>query len=136
MLLSSYYKHFFSFWDMFDLVARTSCSFQIDFLPCYRLEDEKENPLPLQLEPYSLPRDVLCTFPTVGTVLRVMISRANEKLELKVLKTGRWVKLVNLKCECRAALWCAFIMPFTKICYLTDADELVLQRQRYVAWCR
>ncbi|KAL3512172.1 hypothetical protein ACH5RR_024889 [Cinchona calisaya] len=95
-----------------------------------KLEDEKENPLPLQLEPFTLPRDILCTFPTVGTVLRVIISRANEKLGLNVLKTGRWLKLVNLKCEFHAALWCAFIMPFTKICYLPDDDELILKRQR------
>ncbi|XP_071903411.1 protection of telomeres protein 1b-like [Coffea arabica] len=95
-----------------------------------KFEDEKEDPLPLQLEPFPLPRDVLCTFPAVGTVLRVIIRRGNEKLDLNVLKSGRWVKFVNLKCESHAALWCAFIMPFTKICYLPDDDDIILQRQR------
>ncbi|CAI9113683.1 OLC1v1014332C1 [Oldenlandia corymbosa var. corymbosa] len=95
-----------------------------------KLEDERENPLPLQLEPVPLPRDILCSFPAVGTVLRVAISGANDKLGLNVIKTGRWFKLVNLKCEYRAGLWCACIMPFTRICYLSDDDELVLQRLR------
>ncbi|KAK2983342.1 hypothetical protein RJ640_016080 [Escallonia rubra] len=51
------------------------------------LEDEMENPLPLRLEPFCLSRDVLCLFPAVGTVLRVVVDRGNAKLGLHLLKT-------------------------------------------------
>lgn len=94
-----------------------------------KIEDEGEKPLPLQLEPFQLPRDILCTFPPVGTVLRVILG-SSEKLGLNTIKTGRWVKLINLKCEVQAALWSATIMHFSKLCYLPDDNDLVLQCQR------
>ncbi|KAI3463704.1 hypothetical protein Pfo_020367 [Paulownia fortunei] len=95
-----------------------------------KLEDEMENPLPLQLEPSPLSRDTLCTFPSVGTVLRMIVDQGNEKLGIKFLKTNRWVKFVNVKCEVRAALWRAVLMPFSKLCYLPDDDDSVIERQR------
>ncbi|KAI5660283.1 hypothetical protein M9H77_29076 [Catharanthus roseus] len=94
-----------------------------------KLEDEMENPLSLQLEHFILPRDILSTFPTVGTVLRVII-RSNEKLGLNVLKIGKWYKLVNLKCDLHASLWFATITHSTKLCCLPDDDDLVLHQQR------
>ncbi|KAK3028193.1 hypothetical protein RJ639_039476 [Escallonia herrerae] len=96
-----------------------------------KLEDEMENPLPLRLEPFCLSRDVLCLFPAVGTVLRVVVDRGNAKLGLHLLKTGRWVKLINIKCEVHAGLWCGVLMPFTKIRYFPNDDDLVLQLQRF-----
>lgn len=98
-------------------------------LICYRIEDKEEKLLPLHLEPFGLPRDVICTFPPVGTVLRVILG-SNEKLGLHTIKLGRWVKLINLKCEAHAGLWSATIMHFSKLCYLPDDNELVLQLQR------
>lgn len=96
----------------------------------FRLEDEMENPLPLQLETFSLSRDILCTFPPVGTVLRMIVDQSSIKLGIKFLKTNRWVKFVHVKCEVRAALWCAVLMPFSKICYLPDDDDSAIQRQK------
>nr|GMC78465.1 protection of telomeres protein 1B-like isoform X1 [Ipomoea batatas] len=94
------------------------------------LEDEKENPLPLQLEPIPLSRDVLCTFPPVGTVLRVTVDSGDIKLGLNCIKTGRWVKLIGLECEVRSSLWCAVLKSFTKLCYLSDDNDLVLKHER------
>lgn len=95
-----------------------------------RLEDEMEKPLPVKLEPFLSPREKLCTFPAVGTVLRIKISRGNERLGTSVLKVGSWIKFVNLKCEVHAGLWFANLMPFTRVCHLTDDDDVVVQRQR------
>lgn len=94
------------------------------------LEDEKENPLPLHLEPIPLSRDVLCAFPPVGTVLRVTVDSSNVKFGLNYIKTGRWVKFLGLRCEVRSSLWCASLMPFTKFCYLLEDNDLVVQRKR------
>uniref|UniRef100_M1BWJ1 Protection of telomeres 1 protein n=1 Tax=Solanum tuberosum TaxID=4113 RepID=M1BWJ1_SOLTU len=87
-----------------------------------------ENPLPLQPVDFILQRDVLCTLPPLGTVLRVIVDRCNEKLGINFLKSNRWVKLINIRCELHAALWHAVLMPFTRVCYLSDEDDIVLQR--------
>ncbi|KAL0397287.1 UNVERIFIED_CONTAM: Protection of telomeres protein 1a [Sesamum calycinum] len=102
----------------------------ISFMVLLLLEDEMENPLPLQVEPSPVSRDVLCTLPPVGTILRMIVDQGNEKIGIKFLKTNKWVKLINVKCEVRAALWHAVLMPFSKLCYLPDDDHSVIERQR------
>ncbi|KAL8536750.1 hypothetical protein ACS0TY_012066 [Phlomoides rotata] len=94
-----------------------------------KLEDEMESPLPLQFEP-SLSRDILCTFPTVGTILRMSVNQGNEKLGLQCFRPNKWVKLTNVKCEVRSALWIATLMPFSKISYMRDDDDAVTSRLR------
>lgn len=96
----------------------------------HRLGDEMENPLPLHLEQFSLSRDVLSMFPAVGTILRVIVDQSKEKLGLHLLKSSRWVKFINMKCEVYAGIWRGLLMPFTKLRYLPDDDDLVLQSQR------
>lgn len=96
----------------------------------YRLDDEMENSLLLRFEPFPLSRDVLCAFPAVGTVLRVMADQGNEKLGLHLLKRGRWVKFVNMVFELHGGLWHGLLMPSTKLRYLPNDDPLVLQSQR------
>ncbi|XP_015882717.3 protection of telomeres protein 1b isoform X1 [Ziziphus jujuba] len=95
-----------------------------------RLEDEKDHPLPLHLEPLPLPRDVLCTLPQLGTVLRVIFSQGIEKHCLHLLKTGYWVKFVNVLFEVEGGLWRGVLTPFTKLRYTPNEDSLVLERQR------
>ncbi|KAG5536081.1 hypothetical protein RHGRI_023760 [Rhododendron griersonianum] len=95
-----------------------------------KLDDEMENSLPLRFEPFPLSRDVLCAFPAVGTVLRVMADQGNEKLGLHLLKRGRWVKFVNMVFELHGGLWHGLLMPSTKLRYLPNDDPLVLQSQR------
>nr|XP_028959934.1 protection of telomeres protein 1a-like isoform X1 [Malus domestica] len=94
-----------------------------------KLEDETKHPLPLHLEPFPLPHDTLCSFPAVGTVLRV-ISQDLENDNLRLLKTGEWVKLVNLLCEVHAGLWRCVLTPFTKLRYTPKEDRLKLERKR------
>lgn len=94
------------------------------------LEDESGHPLPLHLEPLPLPRDVLCSFPCLGTVLRVIFDRGIEKWCLHSLHAGKWVKFVNLTIEVDRGLWHGVLTPFTKLRYTPDDDDLVLERQR------
>lgn len=89
-----------------------------------------DNPLPLQLESFPLSRDILCTFPTVGTILRVIVDQGSEKLSLHLLKVGKWVRFLKIICEVQAGLWRGVLMPSTKLRYMPDADLLVSQRQR------
>ncbi|EEF31902.1 conserved hypothetical protein [Ricinus communis] len=92
--------------------------------------DSKDNPLPLQLEPEPLPRDILCTFPTVGTVLRVIIDKGNEKHVLHLLGTGKWVKFLNILCEVHAGLWRGVLTGFTKLCYMSNENRLISACQK------
>ncbi|CAH9070958.1 unnamed protein product [Cuscuta epithymum] len=95
-----------------------------------KLEDEMESSLPLQLEPIPLSRNVLCTLPPLGTVLRVIVDSCNIKFGLNCIKTGQWVKLLTLRCEVSSSLWLAVLGPFSKFGYLPDDNDLVLQRKR------
>ncbi|XP_073144662.1 protection of telomeres protein 1b-like [Henckelia pumila] len=94
-----------------------------------KLEDEMENPLPLHLEPSPLSRDILCTFPTVGTVMRMIIDQS-YKISINSIRTNIWVKFVNIKCEVVAGLWQGVLMPFSSLCILSDDDDRVLDCQR------
>ncbi|KAK9996628.1 hypothetical protein SO802_021314 [Lithocarpus litseifolius] len=95
-----------------------------------KLDDELNNPVPLQLEPVPLPRNVLCTFPTVGTVLRVIFDQGMQKHLLRFLHTGKWVKFVNILCEVHSGLWRGVLTPFTKLQYTPNEDHLVSAWQR------
>ncbi|XP_042059427.1 protection of telomeres protein 1b-like [Salvia splendens] len=95
-----------------------------------KYEDEMQNPLPLMLEPAPLSRDILCTFPVVGTVLRMVIDQGQEKLGIKFIKCNRWMKFINIRFEVHAALWRAVLTPTSKLCYLPDDDYSVMNRQR------
>nr|XP_009782745.1 PREDICTED: protection of telomeres protein 1b-like [Nicotiana sylvestris] len=95
-----------------------------------RLEDELETPLPLESVPVRLPRDIFCKLPPFGTVLRVTLNCGNEKLGMNVLRTNRWVKFDNLRCQLLDSLWHATHLPTTRFCYLRDEDHIVSQRMR------
>ncbi|KAL8153145.1 hypothetical protein V2J09_010905 [Rumex salicifolius] len=70
-----------------------------------KLMYEKESPLPLQLEGERLSRDILSTFPSVGTVLRVKVEQRRGKLDPSSFSVGRWVKLINVVFDVHAGLW-------------------------------
>ncbi|XP_050256593.1 protection of telomeres protein 1b-like isoform X2 [Quercus robur] len=95
-----------------------------------KLDDEMNNPAPLQLEPVPLPGDVLCTFPTIGTILRVIFDQGMQKHLLRFLHTGKWVKFVNILCEVHSGLWRGVFTPFTKLQYTPNEDHLVSAWQR------
>ncbi|KAK9062314.1 hypothetical protein SSX86_019500 [Deinandra increscens subsp. villosa] len=95
-----------------------------------RLDEELENPLPLQLEATPLSRKILCKFPTVGTVLRMTNDKCNEKMDLHLLKAGKWVQFRNINFEVRSGLWCGIVLPKSKFSYFPDDNDYTLQCQR------
>lgn len=97
-----------------------------------KLGDEMEKPLPLQVEPLPLARDILCTFPTVGTILRVIVDKGNnDKLGLKFLRTGKWVKFRDIICQVNAGLWHGVLKTFTRLQYMSNEDHFVSNLQRF-----
>ncbi|ESR64846.1 protection of telomeres protein 1b [Citrus sinensis] len=95
-----------------------------------KLEDEMDHELPLQVEPLPLSRDILCSFPAVGSILRVIIDKGIEKHILHLLKIGKWVKLQNVLCQVDAGLWFGVLTHFTRLRYVPTNDNLIVERQR------
>ncbi|XP_054821468.1 protection of telomeres protein 1b-like isoform X2 [Prosopis cineraria] len=94
-----------------------------------KLEDELHNHLPLHHELVPLPRELLCAFPTVGSILRIAYDQSMEKSHLKHLENGRWVKFVNMRLEVHAGLWHGVLTPSTKLRYIRNDDDLIKQRE-------
>nr|ACJ49160.1 protection of telomeres 1 protein [Helianthus argophyllus] len=95
-----------------------------------KLDEEFDNPLPLQLESIPLSRNVLCKFPTVGTVLRMTNGNCNEKLGLHLLKPGKWVQFKNINFEVRYGLWCGILLSKSKFSFLPDDDDHAIHCRR------
>ncbi|XP_021726927.1 protection of telomeres protein 1a-like [Chenopodium quinoa] len=106
-----------------------------------RLHTEKENPLPLQLEPQPLARETLCKFLTLGTILRVSVDKKNVKLNISSVSAGRWIKFINLMFKVHEGLWCGVLTSSTKVRFLPNEHLDILERQRLVIhmlsffWC-
>ncbi|XP_054791190.1 protection of telomeres protein 1a-like [Prosopis cineraria] len=94
------------------------------------LEDEMHNPLPLHVEPAPLPREILCSFPTVGSILRITYDKNIEKTHLKFLDVDKWVKIVNMHLEVQAGLWHGVWTLTTKLRYTPKDDNLIQERER------
>ncbi|GLU12895.1 hypothetical protein SLE2022_295520 [Rubroshorea leprosula] len=90
-----------------------------------KLEDEMANQLPLHLEPLPLSRDVLCTLPTVGTILRVIIKPEYGMQVLHLLEIGKWVKVLNMICEVHAGLWRGVFTTSTRLQNVPEDDVIV-----------
>ncbi|TKY61073.1 Protection of telomeres protein 1b [Spatholobus suberectus] len=96
----------------------------------FKARDEINSPLPLQLEPLPLPRELSCTLPAVGSILRITFDLGIEKNHLHLLNVGKWVKFVNMRLEVHAGLWRGVFTPFTKLRYTPNEDCLIVERQR------
>ncbi|OVA00701.1 Telomeric single stranded DNA binding POT1/Cdc13 [Macleaya cordata] len=94
-----------------------------------KLSDEAaETPLPLQLENPPLLRDILCTFPRVGSILRVFVSC--EQFDLHLICSGQWVRLRSIICQVNSSFWLGDLMPSSKLRLLSEEDSVVAQRLR------
>ncbi|KAJ4951684.1 hypothetical protein NE237_028516 [Protea cynaroides] len=91
-------------------------------------EDEMENPLPLRLESVPLPRDILCTFPAIGSILRMPVDQENEMLP-HLISCDKWIKFSNIICKEQSGLWHGMLLPSTKLQYLSNEDKIVIHRK-------
>lgn len=86
---------------------------------------EEENPSPLHLEAVPLARETLCTFPHVGTVLRISIYKPFE--DMYCLQSGLfWIKMCNIYCKLQSGLWKGVMeCPRSNIFLLSEDDYSV-----------
>ncbi|PON64853.1 Protection of telomeres protein [Parasponia andersonii] len=92
------------------------------------LEDEEDDPLPLEVEPTTLNMHILRKFPCVGTVLRVM---AHVDMSVHFPQMGQWVKIRNMKCDqLESGLWLGHLLPTTKLRFLPDNEPTVIECKR------
>ncbi|KAL6143108.1 hypothetical protein ACLB2K_053804 [Fragaria x ananassa] len=94
-----------------------------------KLSEEMHQPLALHVETFSLARDVVCSFPTLGTVLRV-ITQDIEPDFLPLFRTGSWIKLSNLLCELYDGLWRVVLTQYSRIRFASYGDRFRPEPQR------
>ncbi|KAG4398498.1 hypothetical protein GLYMA_08G054800v4 [Glycine max] len=97
---------------------------------CSKLEEEINSPLPLQLEPLPLSREVLCTLPVVGSILRMTFDADLVKNHLHLLNVDKWVKFMNMRLKVVDGLWLGVFTPQSKLQYTPNEDGLIVERQR------
>ncbi|KAA3460567.1 protection of telomeres protein 1b-like isoform X2 [Gossypium australe] len=109
------------------------CIKKITSLEIYKwaieLEDELHNPLPLHFEPLPPSRDVLCTFPTVGTILRVILDVDCVTYILQLLKVDQWMKFFHVFCKMHEGLWYGVFTSSSMIRDMPNDDILIFERQ-------
>jgi hypothetical protein len=97
-----------------------------------RPEDEINSTRTLHPEPMPLPRDILRTFPTVGSILRITFEQPIEEDHLRVLNIDKWVKFVNIHLKVYAGLWYGVFTSQSKIRYTSNVDHQIIERQRWL----
>ncbi|XP_022638002.1 protection of telomeres protein 1a isoform X3 [Vigna radiata var. radiata] len=97
---------------------------------CSNLEDELKHPLPLQRERLPLSREILCTLPTVGSIFRIVFETGVQKSHLHLLTVGKWVKITYLRLKLYGGLWHGVFTCHTKLRYISNEDQLIVERQR------
>ncbi|CAF1789641.1 unnamed protein product [Brassica napus] len=90
----------------------------------------KSERLPLCVEPEMLPTHVLRTFPTFGSVLRIIVENVAEKQAIQCLQPGQHVKLLNLFFQVNMGLWSATFSPSTKMQYTMSRETQSFSPQR------
>ncbi|CAN1196221.1 Protection of telomeres protein 1b [Linum perenne] len=78
----------------------------------------------------SLPSDVLRTFPTLGTIFRVIIDQGIRVHAHRLLKPGEWVKIYNLRINIQSGLFYGILPPNVRLKYTSPSDLCVLERER------
>lgn len=91
----------------------------------------KSERLPLCVEPeMMLPTHVLRTFPTFGSVLRIIVENVTEKQAIQCLQPGQHVKFLNLFLQVNMGLWSATFSPSTKMQYTMSREMQSFSPQR------
>nr|CAD1820526.1 unnamed protein product [Ananas comosus var. bracteatus] len=80
---------------------------------------------PLHLEELPLSREVLCSFPPVGTVLRVFSNKVFKEFS-HLQESQHWVRLCNMNCEVLSGVWKGVLGPSSKVRLLSNVDDSVL----------
>ncbi|TYH61958.1 hypothetical protein ES332_D07G085900v1 [Gossypium tomentosum] len=92
-------------------------------------EDEEHNPLPLHFKLLPSSGHVLHTFPTVGTILRLIFDVECMPYILQLLKVCQWFKFFCVECKLHEGLWYGVFTSYSKIRDIPNVDILILERQ-------
>lgn len=98
-----------------------------EFSDIVSLNMEASISAPLHLEEAPLPREVLCTLPCIGTILRIF----SDKFFKEILHLQRgiyWVRFCNITCSQVFGIWKGTLLPASKIRLLSDEDGSVVER--------
>ncbi|XP_015692342.1 protection of telomeres protein 1b-like [Oryza brachyantha] len=85
------------------------------------------SPPPLHLEGAPLPREVLCTLPCVGSVLRVFSNRFFKEI-LHLQKGIYWARFCNITCKQEFGMWKGVLLPSSRVRLLSNEDGNVVDR--------
>jgi len=92
----------------------------------YSLDAEAVQSPPL-LEGPPLPREVLCTMPCVGTVLRIYSNRFIKEV-LHMQKGIYWARFCNITCKQEFGIWKGILLATSRVRLLSHEDGSVVDR--------
>eukprot|EP01018_Ginkgo_biloba_P006001 Gb_37932 [translate_table: standard] len=72
---------------------------------------------------FSPPRNVLCEFPCLGTVLRIFVDMHIGELRSRMPEIGHWVKLRNITSRIQSGLWEGVMVSSSKVYNLSSDVE-------------
>ncbi|CAN6228464.1 unnamed protein product [Urochloa humidicola] len=82
---------------------------------------------PLYLEEAPLPREVLCTMPCVGTVLRIFANRYLKEV-FHLQKNIYWARFCNITCKQEFGIWKGIVLTSSRVRLLSHEDGSVVDR--------
>lgn len=85
--------------------------------------------VPLHLEGAPLPREVLCTLPCIGTVLRVFTNKFSKEI-LHLQKDIYWARFCNITCKHEFGIWKGTLLPSSRVRLLSNEDGSVVERSK------
>ncbi|KAG8082302.1 hypothetical protein GUJ93_ZPchr0014g47047 [Zizania palustris] len=91
------------------------------------LDTKSAASLPLHLEETPLPREVLCSLPCVGSVLRVFTNSFFKEL-LHLQKGTYWARFCNITCKQEFGMWKGIMLPICRVRLLSNEDGSVVER--------
>lgn len=77
----------------------------------------------------SLPRNILCKFPCVGTVLRVFTEMQIDEILRQLPGIEHWVKLRNMTCRTQSGIWEGVMTHTSKVSILSCQTEERYERE-------
>lgn len=95
----------------------------------HSLDMEKEKPAPLFLESLPLSKDISCSFPHEGSVLRIFADKFFKDIH-HFVGGEYWVKLYNVAFEIKSGIWKGVMNSSSKVFMLSDEDHKVKCRNR------
>uniref|UniRef100_A0ACD5VY79 Uncharacterized protein n=1 Tax=Avena sativa TaxID=4498 RepID=A0ACD5VY79_AVESA len=83
--------------------------------------------VPLHLEEVPLPREVLCTLPCIGTILRIFSNKFCKEIT-HLQRDIYWARFCNITCKQEFGIWKGTLPPSSRVRLLSNEDGSVVER--------